>query len=59
MLWLSGIAEGEFIARLAHKLGLARREGHTLGQCIQAKLKEDAPTGVMTDAAFEADDRRR
>ena len=56
VLVLRGIAKGEPTARLARELGLSRKQLHTLRQRIQANLNDTAPTGVMTGAAFEADE---
>ncbi len=56
VLLLCGIAKGEPTARLARELGLSRKQLHTLRQRIQANLNATAPTAVMADTAFEADE---
>ena len=56
VLVLCGITKGEPTARLARELGLSRKQLHTLRHRIQANLNDTAPTGVMTGAAFEADE---
>ena len=56
VLVLRGIAKGEPTARLARELGLSRKQLHTLRHRIQANLNDNAPTGVMTGTAFEADE---
>jgi transposase-like protein len=56
VLLLHGIAKGEPTARLARELGLSRKQLHTLRQRIQANLNATAPTEVMPDTAFAADE---
>jgi transposase-like protein len=56
ILLLRGIAKGEPTARLARELRLSRKQLHTLRQRIQTDLNATAPTDVMPDAAFEADE---
>jgi transposase-like protein len=56
VLVLRGIAKGDPTARLARELGLSRKQLHTLRHRIQANLNDNAPTGVMTGTAFEADE---
>jgi hypothetical protein len=51
------MAKGEPTARLARELGGSRQPLHTLRQRVQGHLHETAPTGVMTGAACEADER--
>jgi transposase-like protein len=56
VLLLRGLAKGEPTARLAHELGLSRKQLHTIRQRIQANLNETAPTDVTHGTAFEADE---
>jgi transposase-like protein len=56
VLLLRGIAKGESTARLSRELGLCYKQAHTLRHRVQANLYEHLPTGLMTDAIFEADE---
>jgi hypothetical protein len=56
VLLLRGMTEGERTARLAHELGLSRKQLHTLRRRLQAHLHEIALTDVMMSPAFEADE---
>jgi transposase-like protein len=54
VLVLRGITKGESTARLAHELGMSRKQLHTLRQRVQANLHDTAPTGFMTGTTCEA-----
>ena len=56
VLLLRGITKGESTARLAHELGLSRKQMHTLRQRVQSNLNETAPTDLMEGTTFEADE---
>jgi hypothetical protein len=45
------------IARLARELGLSRKQMHTLRQRVQTNLNDTAPTDLMEDTIFAADER--
>jgi transposase-like protein len=56
VLLLRGITKGESTARLAHELGLSRKQMHTLRQRIQTNLNETAPIDLMEGTTYEADE---
>ena len=57
VLLLRGMAKGEPTARLARELGVSRMPLQTLRQRVQTNLNHTAPTGLMTGATCEADER--
>src|SRR5918992_4597894 len=57
VLLLRGMAKGEPTARLARELGVSRMPLQTLQQRVQTHLNHTAPTGLMTGATCEADER--
>jgi len=56
VLLLRGIAKGEPTARLAHELGIWRKQLDTVRQRVQTNLNNTAPVDVMNGTAFEADE---
>ena len=56
VLLLRGITKGEATARLARKLGLSRKQMHTLRQRVQTNPDQTAPTDLMEGTTFEADE---